>query len=33
MRYNVAGQRVDANYKGIQIIRQSDGTTVKRIIR
>ncbi len=33
MRYNVAGQRVDANYKGIQIIRQSDGTTVKRIVR
>lgn len=33
MRYNVAGQRVDANYKGIQIIRQSDGTTVKRVVR
>lgn len=33
LHYNAAGQRISATSKGLHIIRQADGTTVKRIIR
>ena len=32
-RYNLSGQRVDQNYKGLQIIRYSDGTCKKEYNR
>lgn len=33
VRYNVAGQRVDAAAKGVQIIRRADGKTVKLLVK
>lgn len=32
-RYNLAGERVSADYEGIVIIRYNDGTAAKRIVR
>lgn len=33
MRYNLSGQRVSATSKGIQIMRRTDGSVVKMIVR
>ena len=30
-RYNLAGQRVDANHRGVAIVKMSDGTARKVI--
>lgn len=32
-RYNVAGQRVDKNYRGVVIVMMSDGTSRKVVVR
>ncbi|MDO4510628.1 MAG: hypothetical protein Q4B68_02280 [Bacteroidales bacterium] len=32
-RYNLKGQSVDANAQGVQIVKMSDGSTVKVIVR
>lgn len=32
-RYNVAGQRVDKNYRGVVIVMMSDGTSHKVVVR
>ena len=32
-RYNINGQKVDASHKGLTIVKMSDGTTRKVVIR